>query len=79
MSYATFHVNLPDRLVDELKDHEYAYFIGRTPAGVEWVAYQPDNVEPMQRAFSKLIQNWLQPRINEKRRRLERKEMLWPV
>ncbi len=41
------HINLPPGLQVALREHEYAHYIGVSPAGVEYVAYRPENVKPL--------------------------------
>jgi hypothetical protein len=40
------HNNIPERL-NHLYDLPFAHFIGVSPGGVDWVAYQPENIAPM--------------------------------
>jgi len=49
-----FHRNLPARL-DYLRDLPFAHYIGTTLAGVDWVAYCPENVEPMCQRFRHVV------------------------
>jgi len=44
------HSNIPDRL-SHLFDLPFAHFVGVSPGGVDWVAYRPENIEPMQRGL----------------------------
>jgi len=75
------HVNLPERLKPHLKDHEFAHYIGVSPGGVDWVAYRPENVQPMKQALRCLILRWalstLPKLISEQRRAERRREQCW--
>lgn len=49
-----FHRNIPERLT-HLRDLPFAYFVGVSPAGVDWVAYRPENVKPMRERLKIMI------------------------
>jgi len=49
--------------------NSYECRIGVSPAGVVWVAYKPQNVEPMRR---KLTELWQQHQAKKQRRRSQR-------
>lgn len=49
--------------------NSYECRIGISPAGVVWVAYRPENVEPMHR---KLAELWRQHEAKRQRRRSSR-------
>lgn len=48
------HANIPDRLA-HLYDLPFAHFIGVSPGGVDWVAYEPENIEPMRQRLRVMI------------------------
>jgi len=52
---------LPKRLV-HLRKLPFAQFIGRTPAGVDWVAYKEKDVAPMTRRFITVMEKHGVPR-----------------
>lgn len=54
MQLDLFHRNIPGRL-EHLRDLPFAHYVGTTAAGVDWVAYEPRNVERMTRNFRLMI------------------------